>query len=380
MRNLLVLIILFILPNSIFGQAWIQRTNFGGAGRHRTSSFAIGNRGYIGCGHVNGLSGVINYADWWEYDPASDSWTQKANYPTVNYGAISFAAAGKGYVGGGAFLGSEFYSFNPVTNTWTAIQNCPGSPGDQGCFAVGDKGYVFVGAAVYEYNAITGNWTTKQNGPAFGGWCVAFSIGTSGYVKNGAVLYEYKPLYDQWLVRAAFPGMNTNGGAALARNGKGYIISGFVGSLNIVTPEVWEYNPGNNTWLRLNDFPGTDRRFSTAFCINGKGYFGTGTNGLNFNDFWEMNDGVGIDELDAKSEVVVYPQPATEYVNISLKNYTMGTDATLRLFNTQGQCIQTISPQANVFLVERQSLAAGIYLFEIVVDGVVIGKDKLIFR
>jgi len=185
MKKLVIIAVLAASAGVANAQAWIQRTSFPGDGRHRASGFAIGNRGYLGLGHVNGNSASINYKDWWEYDPASDSWSQKADYPTVNYGAIAFATSTRGYIGGGAFLNSEFYEFNPQTNTWTAIQNCPVTPGDQGSFAVNNKGYVLFGSALYEYNHATNSWSAKQSAHITPGtWAVCLWEGAGGFWKS----------------------------------------------------------------------------------------------------------------------------------------------------------------------------------------------------
>lgn len=382
MKKLLTISAILVLAHSAFAQAWIQRTNFPGDGRHRASGFAIGNRGYLGLGHVNGNSASFNYKDWWEYDPASDSWTQKADYPTVNYGAIAFATSTRGYIGGGAFLAGQFYEFNPQTNTWTAIQSCPVSPGDQGCFSVNDKGYVIQGNTLHEYDPATGNWTPKQNAPVtFANWCVGFSAGASGFIKNSYSLYEYKPLYDQWVLRAAFPGVNTNGGAALVRDGKAYIISGYVGALTNVTSEVWEYNLGNNVWTRINDFQGTSRRFSVAFTINDRGYMGTGTNGINFNDFWELNDNVGIGEFTGQRVMVsAYPNPATDFIRFSLNESAPNMEHSVRLYDATGKLVDDIAFSGNVCDVARNDKAAGQYLYQITENKDVVATGNVIFK
>ncbi|MFY7945226.1 MAG: kelch repeat-containing protein, partial [Crocinitomicaceae bacterium] len=41
-------------------------------------------------------------------------------------------------MGGGTFLTNQFYEFDPITNTWTAIPNCPSAPNDQTAFSVQD--------------------------------------------------------------------------------------------------------------------------------------------------------------------------------------------------------------------------------------------------
>ena len=62
---------------------WVQKADFGGPGRHRATGISIANKGYMGLGHVNGTGIDINYKDWWQFDPASNSWTQKANFPVL---------------------------------------------------------------------------------------------------------------------------------------------------------------------------------------------------------------------------------------------------------------------------------------------------------
>ena len=44
---------------------WTQKLDFGGTARHGAVGFAIGNKGYIGTGY-NGTSGT---KDFWEYNP-----------------------------------------------------------------------------------------------------------------------------------------------------------------------------------------------------------------------------------------------------------------------------------------------------------------------
>ncbi len=87
MKLKLHLFALFVLMNLVsWAQPWFQKASFGGVGRHRSVGIAIGNKGYIGTGHVNGTGVDISYKDWWQYDPASDSWTQKADFPVSGLG------------------------------------------------------------------------------------------------------------------------------------------------------------------------------------------------------------------------------------------------------------------------------------------------------
>ena len=59
---------------------WEKRADFGSNARHRGTGLSIGNKGYFGLGHYNGAGPNIVMSDWWEYDPATNSWSQKADY------------------------------------------------------------------------------------------------------------------------------------------------------------------------------------------------------------------------------------------------------------------------------------------------------------
>ena len=96
------LVCLFLLfVNESRAGVWTRLADHGGVARHRASGFAIGGRGYVGLGHVN-TGGNRAYEDFWEYDPASDTWTQKANFGGgERYHATSFVIGNTGYVGMG---------------------------------------------------------------------------------------------------------------------------------------------------------------------------------------------------------------------------------------------------------------------------------------
>ena len=86
----LILVNLFILIGFLsYAETWTQKASFGGSARHRTTAFAIGNKGYLGLGHINSVTNIL-YDDFWEYDPASNSWTQIANYPYPCYHSTGF--------------------------------------------------------------------------------------------------------------------------------------------------------------------------------------------------------------------------------------------------------------------------------------------------
>lgn len=314
-----ILIFCFVLAPQLFGQFWIQKSSLGGPGRHRGTGCATSNRGYMGLGHVNGTGQDISYKDWWEYDPASDTWTQKADFPVSTHGAVAFVADNCPIVGGGSALSTQFYKFDPALNTWSSIANCIlSNPGDSQGFTVNNRGFVYQGNQLAKYNPNTNSWSMCATAPmTFGQWTCSFAIEGSGFIKGGNQLWEYKPMHDQWLQRASFPGASSGGSSGFAIQQRGYVTSGYVGGLSVVTDEVWSFHPATNTWQQEIEFPGSKRRFIVAFAIHDRGYIGTGTNGINFNDFWQFNPtshSTGLE--DHTFEVKVYPNPVMDELNI----------------------------------------------------------------
>src|SRR5258708_1015500 len=76
MKKLLTILIIYSAINAK-ADSWVQKASFPGLGLKWTFSFSIGNKGYVGCGKD---SASFNHKDFWEYDPTSDTWTQKADF------------------------------------------------------------------------------------------------------------------------------------------------------------------------------------------------------------------------------------------------------------------------------------------------------------
>lgn len=369
---------------SILG--WTQKANFGSTGRHRGTGISIGNKGYMGLGHYNGAGPNIVLKDWWEYDPASNVWTQRADYVgnngNGNYAVLAFGMDEYGYIGGGQVgSSSEFYRYDPVSNSWAPMANLPAYFANNEGFAANNKGYAMSGNALYEYDAQTNSWTLKNPMPfSVSTWNSTFVVDGKGYVKLNASLWEYKPLLDQWAIRAPFPGLASGGSASFSQYDKGYIVCGYDGSLALVQSELWEFNPATNAWTQLPDFPGTSRRFSSAFSINDRSYFGIGTNGTNFNDFWEFNStqiSAGVDDLSSAVQFSVGPNPSVDFVRFSSETIT---EFTVRIYNMTGQEITTLEASNASCILERNGLPAGTYFCEVIKDNQAIHTQRIIFN
>jgi len=363
--QLFFLFLIFAFQNATAGE-WIQKASFGGIARHRASGCSTTNKGYMGLGHMNGTGVNILYNDWWEYDPSSDSWTQKANYPVGNYAAISFTVNDQPHVGGGATLNGEFYRFNPQANSWIPIASCPFfAPTDTQGFSINDKGYVYNLNQLAEYDPQNDAWTLKAAAPInFTNWSCCFAIEGSGFVKQGTLLFEYKPQENAWLQRANFPGVSTGGSSGFAINQKGYVTCGYVGGLAVVTNQVWCFSPGTNSWTAAEDFPGTSRRFPAAFAIHDKGYFGSGTNGVNFNDFWQYNPVADVSSLsELETQISIFPNPSSDFLQLQLLG--MQQELSYEIINLSGQILLKGSCSSDHTLIDIKDIPRGSYIFRL---------------
>lgn len=406
-RKLLIVssLLLFGFCANAAYEVWNQKANFGGIARHRTTSFAIGNKGYIGLGHYNsGPSGNILLSDFWEYDPASDSWTQKADFGGgLRYHSIGFAYGNKAYVGTGrapgGVLTTDMWEFDPIANTWTPVASFPGSQ-RRGAVAFVIDQYAFVGTGqtpsgysndFYAYDIPNNLWlggVPSLPGSPRTSAC-AFVIDGKGYVGTGNVgggstdFYEYKPSTNTWIQRADVGTTIRQEAFGFSVNGKGYIGCGDNWSSGTNYKDFWEYDPATDTWKQIEDFGGAARRYLDGFVIGNKAYCGMGTSGVNFNDLWEFDLLLSTIQRDQSYlQISNYPNPAITHTTFELQNLPQGmnyNDVRLYVYNSNGQIIFEKDFESAEMLMERNGLPDGFYLYTITYEGQSIKQGKLIF-
>ncbi|MGC3943120.1 MAG: kelch repeat-containing protein [Chryseolinea sp.] len=152
---------------------YTQKAEFPGEARNRAVSFVINGKAYVGTGSKG--SGPANILkDMWQYDPAANQWTQKADIGTVGRTmAFSFVAGTKAYVGGGALstTGSsakDFYEYDPATDIWTQKADYPMNTLDISALGYNNKGYVLQTgspAVINVYDPTLNTWTAGINFP-----------------------------------------------------------------------------------------------------------------------------------------------------------------------------------------------------------------------
>lgn len=394
MKNLLIIFALLTGSYS-YGAAWEQMSDFGGTARHRTTMLTLGNKIYAGLGHFNGAGPNILFDDWWEYDPATNAWSQKADYlGGICYHAAGFAINDIGYVGtgrispNGSTLVKDFFKYDPATNSWEQLTDFPGT-GRRGAvgFAIGEYGYVGTGSSsedMYRYHPPTDTWVQIANVPGGARMsAIGFSLEGHGYVGTGyrynqgwssTDFYKYDPATDSWTqiddvgidpLNGPRPRMESTG---FGLNGKGYVITGVTISSGTNYKDFWEYDPNTDLWTEIEEFPGTARRYMSATTLNGFAYVGLGTNGTNFKDFWRYDLALSVIEknLDQIS-VSTYPNPATEYINVAIENFPSVSPENLsvQIHNLVGQKVHDDKMTLGENRIETSQWQSGSYIYTI---------------
>lgn len=279
---------------------WTQKANFGGVGRSEAVGFGIGTKGYIGTGYTNGTT-YLN--DFWEYNPATNIWTQKNNLGGVaRKSAVGFEANGKGYIGTGKSSSddlNDFWEFDPNFGTWTQKANVPGERIDAIGFGIGAKGYV--GSGYYLPPILP--------------------IGASGGTYND--FYEYNTITNNWIAKPDLPGAPRTGAVAFSMNGKGYFGTGH-NSYGYLS-DFWEFTPSTNSWVEKAAYGGSVRSDAVGFAINELGYIGTGYSpGFGSqSDFWSYT-------VTINAPSYAQPIPSGGFAAISNGNWTLSNN---QLFN-----------------------------------------------
>jgi len=235
-----------------------------------------------------------------EYDPVTNTWTRKADMPTARGDMVGSSPVvdGKIYVIGG-YGGVSLVSptgsptveeYDPATDTWTRKADMP-TPRwslatcavDRKIYAIGGAPSSFTGLNVVEqYDPTTDTWTRKANMPT-GVWGLCACVvngkiyalgGRPGYTAIPTV-QEYDPATDTWTRKADMP-VGTSQMASVVLDDKIFVIGGWLSSGFTPYSTVQVYDPDTNIWTREADVPFL-RAFVTAEVVNNRIYVIGGT-------------------------------------------------------------------------------------------------------
>jgi PKD repeat protein len=322
-KNLRALFVFFSVGVSIArADFWTQMATCPAPGKELPISFAIGNKGYVGCGATS--------FDFWEYYPAANTWTQKADVGTsVRRAGVGFAVNDKGYACTGEVVLNDFWEYDTTANTWTQLPNFPG-PGRSfaAAFVIGSKAYLGGGQSpfmndIWEWDQATQVWTQKANCGNVMTHQVAFALLGKGYWTTSCCstdeMWEYDPATDTWTQKATFPGGPRSDASGFVICDQGYLCTGGEGPFY---NDLWIYNPLTNSWLQKANIPTAGRDDGASFAINGKGYYGFGQIGgsTSVSDFWEYTPDTSCIGLVAAftADNHICPGTCTNFNNLSI--------------------------------------------------------------
>lgn len=235
--------------------------------------FAINGRGYM----------LVNNDDWdgtgvrvnrlmLEYNPNTDRWTTMKSFPGVtSVGSTSFVINNKGYVlAGPSFNFSQepdLWEYNPANDEWTEKADLPEGPARGFCssFVIGDVTYVVGGynysgslsREVWAYNSASNEWSKKNDFPGEARMSTfGFAINGMGYIGAGSKgpgtssdrvvkeFWQYNPKADTWQQLSDVKGEALVSCIEYAAGNKAYIFGGFIsGSNSSTSPQLWSFEP-----------------------------------------------------------------------------------------------------------------------------------------
>ena len=394
-KYLLVLLIILLGGSTLNAQQWTQMADFPGLGRHRATGISIGNKGYLGFGHINGTGIETAFNDWWEYDPSNNSWTQKAscpvnvlnNTPWIGISVLDsqgFVIDDIAYLKGPYY--APFFSYSASQNTWQILNTGPvGMSWTTAAISLENKGYVYAARNIYIYEPSSDSWTTLNNfsPPVFADitewhWQNIHSVGSKMYfiaysVQNDQThFWEYDLIDESWKDLGFWPHEASD---PYVFDHQGLIIVD-CGGVQQVSNDVFAYEPKTNTWIQMEDFIGGGRRYSAGFSLNGMGHMCTGTSGVNYSDLWRMNDILGTDDLINELAVNVFPNPAVEHITIALEEHT---SFKVELVDPSGKFVGSHQTLNGKIKIQRGDLPSGSYHYVIETDNGLRTSGKFLF-
>lgn len=305
-------------PEGVYGTIIpVQVSSIPGVGRASAVAFAINGKGYLVTGRNKDYKDSVNTL--WEFNPISDTWKRKAPFPgnkRTKALAQTFngrAYVGLGYAGGSAALAknsylTDFWSYDPLTDSWEKLAGFPGGDTDGAfSFVMNDKIYVGSGYSYLTmrnyfwcYYPDDNRWVRLNDLPGdsrFGP--IGCSDGEKAYYGSGFKAvnmndwWEYDMVKDTWRERRNMPGKRVQG-TALTVGNRFFVSAGryFNGKYNLINPgklynDILEYEPARNRWHNRGEIPGGPRENAVSFVIGNKAYIGFGENDEGvLNDLW----------------------------------------------------------------------------------------------
>jgi hypothetical protein len=262
---------------------------------------ALNGKMYVIGGWDDGKAAGLNY----EYDPATDKWTQKKGMPRAAHHAAIAAANGKLYVIGGFVPPkdiqiptggawepiAETWEYDPAADSWKSLAPLPTKRGAAVAVEVGGKIYVIGGATTVAnskdlyftffgpslvlttnevFDPATNKWESRKPMTVARNHAYAAAVNGKIYVIGGRtghafilsatntdVVEEYSPISDSWSAPKERMPVPRSGGAWGTDGRRIYVAGGEVTTKELVGAfrAVDAYEPATNSWISLPPMP-----------------------------------------------------------------------------------------------------------------------------
>ena len=262
---------------------------------------ALNGKMYVIGGWDEGKAAGLNY----EYDPATDKWTEKKGMPQLAHHAALAAANGKIYVIGGFVPPkdtqiptggawepiADTWEYDPAADSWKSLAPVPTKRGAAVAVEVAGKIYVIGGATTVAgskdpyftffgpslvlttnevFDPATNKWESRRAMSVARNHAYAAAVNGKIYVIGGRtghafilsatntdVVEEYSPVSDMWSAPKERMPTPRSGGAWGTDGRRIYVAGGEVTTKELVGAfrAVEAYEPATNSWLSLPPMP-----------------------------------------------------------------------------------------------------------------------------
>ncbi len=262
---------------------------------------AVNGKMYVIGGWDDGKAAGINY----EYDPATDKWTQKKGMPRSAHHAAIATANGKLYVIGGFVPPkdtqiptggawepiADVWEYDPAADSWKSLASLPTKRGAAVAVEVEGKIYVIGGATTVAgskdpyftffgpslvlttnevFDPATNKWESRRPMSVARNHAYAAAVNGKIYVIGGRtghafilsatntdVVEEYSPVSDMWSAPKERMPTPRSGGAWGTDGRRIYVAGGEVTTKELVGAfrAVEAYEPATNSWISLPPMP-----------------------------------------------------------------------------------------------------------------------------
>jgi N-acetylneuraminic acid mutarotase len=322
-------------------QQWTQKASLPGPARLGASAFSLGVLGYVCCGWTRTMNPAVALNDAWQYDPVSNNWAAIDSFPGVGrYTAFTFTIGDIGYVGGGIGIGgpnvqSDVYGYDQLSGMWTQVASCPTALQSASGFALNGKGYIAGGYStalldsVSRFDPVANNWAPLNNLPQALAGAFAFVVDGIPFVGCG--------------------------------------INSFSPSIGY-SSQVYAYDSISDSWAATDTFPALPRSSSAAVSTGNTAYVFGGnhqTTVINpIGECWKFAAmPSGFHPLN-EAEVTVRYDALQHGIRIVSPS---GTCAQLELFDPAGHLVERINLSAphEQILLDAFHLVPGLYLYAV---------------